>query len=446
MPGRFAAFRKRFAISKDEMIKADSKWTKLCTYTTAKKVKIVNAKVALFHKGMILAIIGYILANLVASFGYMKVEAPFGSTNAYISDSTWSTTQATLKANNPIYCGGGTSCSGTDCSDTNSTYDYTYSANYVYNTNYCEYDLDIGDVLTKGESAAFITTYYQDKPAAGAYVSLHGTEYTSANGVTSTFAESNNFNGLGAGNKATGNYFVPGIEEMYLNFDHTVTTSWDDTTTNAKMTFGSKTYAKGETVSIKIQDLLTEAGADLDSVNIGADPSGSTTGPYYRISGMHLKFEMEYSNMNRETPFNHDVHANAKVSYTTGTWNSLGPKIVYKQHTDKEVYRYQRYAYTLRISFVAKGSIGVFDWFTLFLNLAVALGLTGVAITVVDMVSEFFVDDFADKKYDDRNEWLTLQACMENAIETGMLKRYAAKRGIQILGDKKLERMQSGSG
>ena len=114
MPGRFAAFRKRFAISKDEMIKADSKWTKLCTYTTAKKVKIVNAKVALFHKGMILAIIGYILANLVASFGYMKVEAPFGSTNAYISDSTWSTTQATLKANNPIYCGGGTSCSGTD--------------------------------------------------------------------------------------------------------------------------------------------------------------------------------------------------------------------------------------------------------------------------------------------------------------------------------------------
>ena len=176
MPGRFAAFRKRFAISKDEMIKADSKWTKLCTYTTAKKVKIVNAKVALFHKGMILAIIGYILANLVASFGYMKVEAPFGSTNAYISDSSWSTTQATLKAANPIYCGGGT-CSGTDCSGTNSTYDYTYSANYVYNTNYCEYDLDIGDVLTKGESAAFITTYYQDKPAAGTYVSLHGTEY-----------------------------------------------------------------------------------------------------------------------------------------------------------------------------------------------------------------------------------------------------------------------------
>ena len=177
MPGRFAAFRKRFAISKDEMIKADSKWTKLCTYTTAKKVKIVNAKVALFHKGMILAIIGYILANLVASFGYMKVEAPFGSTNAYISDSSWSTTQATLKAANPIYCGGGTSCTTTDCSGTNSTYDYTYSANYVYNTNYCEYDLDIGDVLTKGESAAFITTYYQDKPAAGAYASLHGTEY-----------------------------------------------------------------------------------------------------------------------------------------------------------------------------------------------------------------------------------------------------------------------------
>ena len=43
------------------------------------------------------------------------------------------------------------------------------------------------------------------------------------------------------------------------------------------------------------------------------------------------------------------------------------------------------------------------------------------------------------------DEWLTLQACMENAVETGMLKRYAAKRGIQILGDKKLERMQSGS-
>jgi len=62
--------------------------------------------------------------------------------------------------------------------------------------------------------------------------------------------------------------------------------------------------------------------------------------------------------------------------------------MVYKEDATGRLHKCQRYHYALRVSFVATGTIGTPDAFAALTNLAVALGLLGVAVTVVDSVCE----------------------------------------------------------
>jgi hypothetical protein len=79
--------------------------------------------------------------------------------------------------------------------------------------------------------------------------------------------------------------------------------------------------------------------------------------------------------------------------------------------------------------------VGTFDAFTSLVNLAVAMGMLGVAATVVDAASEFLVSNFDDQKYADRNDFMTLEALKEYALEQGILDRYAAKTWLDLLVD-----------
>ena len=109
--------------------------------------------------------------------------------------------------------------------------------------------------------------------------------------------------------------------------------------------------------------------------------------------------------------------------------------MVWKADTAGKLHAFQRYHYALRVSFVFGGTVGVFDFFTLLVNLAVAMGMLGVAVTVVDAASEYLVSNFDDQKYDDRNDFMTLEALKEYALEQGILDRYAAKTGMELLDD-----------
>ena len=133
------------------MVSTDSTWTKLCTYTTVKKCQIVDAKIALSHKAVMLGVLTYIVVNLIVSHGYMKQEAPSAVVNAYVDEADYYAHAATLAADPPAYC---------DNPDT----DYTYSDSWTYEDNTCDFSLRLGDVLAKTESAVFITTYFQDTP------------------------------------------------------------------------------------------------------------------------------------------------------------------------------------------------------------------------------------------------------------------------------------------
>jgi hypothetical protein len=133
------------------MVSTDSTWTKLCTYTTVKKCQIVDAKIALSHKAVMLGVLTYIVVNLIVSHGYMKQEAPSAVVNAYVDEADYYAHAATLAVDPPAYC---------DNPDT----DYTYSDSWTYEDNTCDFSLRLGDVLAKTESAVFITTYFQDTP------------------------------------------------------------------------------------------------------------------------------------------------------------------------------------------------------------------------------------------------------------------------------------------
>ena len=100
---------------------------------------------------MLGVILYIVLFNLFLNFGYMLQETPNAVVNAYVDEAEYKSTVAALKLSPPSYCD-------------NSATDYTFSATWTYNNNTCDFDLDVGDVLTKGESAVFITTYFQDTP------------------------------------------------------------------------------------------------------------------------------------------------------------------------------------------------------------------------------------------------------------------------------------------
>lgn len=381
-------------------ISADSFWTKLCTYTTVKKCQIVNAKIALSHKAMVLAVLVFIVSNLLIGFQYMLQETPNLVMNAYVEEAQYKATVARLKVSPPSFCD-------------NPATNYTYSAAWTYNNNSCDFDLDMGDIFTKSEGSVYITTYFQDTPS----------DMVTANAA-----------GLSAGN-----YFVPGVEALKLTFDHIMTTSWGDNAFNPELhlqasgdTTKNASFAAGQSVSVDIASLLGLAGANLDTKNANSG-GADTAGPLYRLSGTHVRVAMTYSNMHIATPFDYTVKTSGIASYTPGVWTSVGPKIVYKADSTGKLHKFERYHYTLRVSFVTTGAIGKPDAFATLTNLAVALGMIGVAVTVVDTACEYLVSNFDDMKYDNRNDWMTLESLKVHAVEEGILDRYAEENGLEIL-------------
>ena len=75
------------------MISSDSYWTKLCTYTTVKKAQIIDPKIALSHKAVMIAITAWILTGVFRDFNYVLSETPGTSVNAYIDQAGFTTSR-----------------------------------------------------------------------------------------------------------------------------------------------------------------------------------------------------------------------------------------------------------------------------------------------------------------------------------------------------------------
>ena len=469
--GLGTAFGKKGVTRLRAQLSPASIWKAMCSYTTVKQMTITNPKIGLTHKFLMLCVIGYIAYTLTFHHGYMKVrsiqfffthrpvstfdrvpfqltdelflygtalkfEKPLNSVTSFVEDTNWATEQAAYAASPPWYCD-------------NAATDFTYSAAYAYTNNGCDTTTVLGDVLVKGDSAKYITTYYRDVPA-------NVTEATAAG----LYAENN---------------FIPGVENVYVSFNHVLETSWGHSEANAKFTIAGVTFAKGETVKIKLRcapfkllfihpfwtlfvstfdrvlfrlrpknhhpprsDLLTYAGMNLDSKHANNDV-------YYRLSGLHVMIEMKYSNVQSSFAnlFNHEYYCDAKLVSVENKFNSLGPKMVYrKDYNTNFLHKFERYPQTIRLSFVNAGEVGIFDMFTLGLEIAVALGLIAVADVVVDNFSNLFIDNFYDIKYDTSNDWLTTESLKQHALETGILDRFAEEVGAKIISEKSIAKLR----
>ena len=151
-------------------------------------------------------------------------------------------------------------------------------------------------------------------------------------------------------------------------------------------------------------------------------------GPLFRLSGTHVKINRRVRKHARRAADDHETKAFADVSFTTGgVWTSLGPKMVWKADAAGKLPRSSGTTTSLRVSFVF-GRIWASLTFTLAVNLAVAMGMLGVAVTVVDAASEYLVSNFDDQKYDDRNDFMTLEALKEYALRAAIRRStsYAA--------------------
>ena len=200
-----------------------------------------------------------------------------------------------------------------------------------------------------------------------------------------------------------------------------------------------KSYTRGQEVGIKLEDLLAMTGANLDAENVA-----SFGAPLDRITGLHVQMSVQYGNMHAGEAFDpDDVRGRGTVRYSPGVWTSLGPKIVYKKGSDGELHKFQRYHYVLRVSLEQGGTVGRFDFMTLLVNLAVASAMLGVAVTVVDTASEYLVGNFDDMKYDDRNDWMTLEALKAHALEQGILDKFAEDSGLELLEDDVMRDLKS---
>ena len=373
--------------------------------------EIKSARIGIGHKVALLGVVLYIILNIIIGFGYMLQETPNAVVNAYVEESEYRSTVDSLKLSPPSYCD-------------NVATDYNFSATWTYNNNKCAFDLDVGDILTKGENAVFITTYFQDTPSDAAAAS--------------------------AANLSAGNYFVPGVESMRMIFDHTVTTSWRLREFNPELHLrpfdrpeaNAHSYPSGKSVSVTVADLLGIGGAELDTENT---LDGSSSGPLYRLSGVHVRIGMKYSNMDVYDPLDRTVKTEGAVDFTKGVWTSIGPKMVYKPDASGKWHKFQRYHYALRVSFITTGTIGKPDVFATLTNLAVALGLLGVAVTVVDSISEYLVPNFIDMTHDNRNDWMTLESLKAFAVRQGHLQKFAEDNGMKLIRTKTMTNLMSDS-
>ena len=160
--------------------------------------------------------------------------------------------------------------------------------------------------------------------------------------------------------------------------------------------------------------MLSIAGADLDAVNAGPDGSG----PLFRLSGTHVKINVA-SKTRAPRGFDHDEGVRGCLVHHRGCLDQSRPEDGVESRHGREAARVP--AVPLRVAGLVRvrGTVGVFDFFTLLVNLAVAMGMLGVAVTVVDAASEYLVSNFDDQKYDDRNDFMTLEALKEYALEQG---------------------------
>eukprot|EP01138_Halocafeteria_seosinensis_P006740 gb/GECG01006893.1/.p1 GENE.gb/GECG01006893.1/~~gb/GECG01006893.1/.p1 ORF type:complete len:433 (+),score=49.34 gb/GECG01006893.1/:1-1299(+) len=355
-------------------------WRQLITYRTLRQMEVQDVRVGLLHKACLLAAACYLVFTIFSSHAYMRKETPAVTVNAWVEGtSSFKERLQQYQADPehaPWYC---------DSRETN----YLYSEGFEYLNNSCAFDIFLGQATIEDSSAMEFVSYFQDRNLSD--IAAHHSR----------------------------NAFVPDIEDLYLVFSHSFPTALGvegsnvETTVESKDGSKSKKFKEGDSVRIRVSELLNMAGIDLDDRNEnsgGAPPVYGMYWPIYRMTGLSLPMELVYENFRSDKPFDFTKRLRAFVTAPDNVWMGRGRQVFAKWIQEEGSFApFERYPQVISVKFQTAGEVGVPNAFEAIMNVGVSAAVFGLVKTVMDILAIFILKEFRDMKTLDPEEWETLE-------------------------------------
>lgn len=364
--------------------------TTVLVHKSPKLQMIDDPRVVIASLAVKAAVLVFFLANIFYNYGYWKIEAPYGSTNIW-GQGYDGTKDARL-------------CSRLgEC-------DFIYDASWTYDDNRCKH-------FTKGE-------VMRKLPAGGFYIQTHVQEWVS------TYSNCGE-DALGCRNitRPQKNYFVPGVEDVEIFVEHGFTavqrgvskhlpktTVWRESGAwiGKEDSEAEKSFGEGEVFKMKLKDLLHLAGIDsLDAKNDGGATVAESVGlPAYRLTGMTIELQIDYTNKVAWRWSGNKYVARASVAKAPVGWSGLGEQAHVMSFTppsagaaDGSSTAYETYSGGIKIVVAATGEIGNFDFFYLAAVIAQSIVYMGISVVVAEFVAQSLLGDKSVDYSDDKKDF-----------------------------------------
>ena len=391
-------------------------WRAFLPYTTQRRIRIDVWQLGLAFKLLQLAIIIFLCIDLFKKNEWAHSEVPGGRVNAY-GESIDAFTKA--KADNQLeYC----SSAKHDYEygdDPNSMYKYvkpecrvlepeeavtkaigavTFTTSIIETIDFAwkcrnetSFDLDLDALVKEGKCNA--SKYIQGLTVVDEYSPLNGVDRVQCKCLIREM------------------YYVKGVEHMGIVFEHGYKTtnqagslhgSSEIPADGLSTKIGPDTYHGGDRIKMSLEELiaLNSRGYSLDTKNPDAapdpNPSDGDGRPFFRVTGMKLRVDIEYDNLNKDGTAgvaNKDVDAKIKVT-AEGGWAGPGAQVFIMEAPSFDAAsgtnsyaKMVRYRQGVEVVFVAAGLVYWFDYMHLITVFAGAYIFLAIAVVIMDFIA-----------------------------------------------------------
>jgi len=348
-----------------------------------KYVELQDNRLAVLNYAFILGILGWVASTILTNGSYLMVEEPFGTSSIY------------AEANLAALAASQDSAETPRCADASALYGYSYDAMWTYENVVCAYP-DVNEILKKSSvNEMFVTTheatlYHYRVKAAAAVACPAQLALTYPAGPTVDVALKGYFGGQCRYMSEVSKLHV-GVEEVELIVDHAYETSeyvkrrGGLPATHVRIDGSDRDlffFARGETVRLKLDQILDALGLDLDapadrqprkyllSPNLRGNLSNAAF-PMLRLMGVLIEGKLAYFNYNLDRPGSQSGMAGADADVyciltlsPKMTWTSQGhaPAKLFAETEDQDFRGgsayIDSYEYGVYFKFQATGKVG----------------------------------------------------------------------------------------
>ncbi|KAJ3127198.1 cytochrome c oxidase subunit 1 [Nowakowskiella sp. JEL0407] len=358
------------------------------SYSTVKIVKVQDWILGLIHYVFLIGILAYVIVNTVTSQLYLRKSSPIASSVRFTAELN------AAKLPIPSYCSAPevSGCLFWGADDI--VFPYAGEVNTIFITT----------KVTVATTIPLPSTCFTNSTETGIIVALNSKEctpqaYKDAPSKTS--------------------YYIANVEDITVMLDHNVRTQLsntgtvelvlkDETSMDGKLVSACKddksldiefnktrrdaTYAKYKTRLdiLTISELLHASSCALNSLDKVSNAPDTSPNETWRSTGMIVSVPINYENEVGDAKF-------LRYTYLPAQMNATKYRIQdHVNNPDGSTTYYKRYG--IRIIATQFGSVGVFDFQVLLVNLVAGLALTKIASTLVDLLMLYFMPKRAKYK------------------------------------------------